>query len=282
MKLYIIKNDFFHGDYKVAQIATNEANGDLLYAVDGDLQQFEANNSNAKEYYEADWFQNAFPDAPGDTPLEKYLNGINGVTVNNPPKWNNILPALASSSFFTKILTTQNPNAFSALQTVVQYRNLDLFMALAKATLEAIPGDLSREELEELGGILADNNFPSVVYFSDCSKTYQVNIKLTYNVLPQFDLSGGIFIWYFSYTFTGIFQSFTPNFDPFDNFLPGYRRDGIAGRIAYKNCANETITLNPVVSAYAFENPDNFPLTGVGGRNMTFNNAEIISILEVM
>jgi hypothetical protein len=82
--------------------------------------------------------------------------------MGNPPKWNNILPALASSSFFAKILTTQNPNAFSALQTTVQYRNMDLFMVLAKATLEAIPGGLSQEELEELGGILADNNFPSV------------------------------------------------------------------------------------------------------------------------
>ena len=163
MKLYIIKDDFFRGDYKATQIATNEANGDLLYAVDGDLQQFVENNPDAKEYYEADWFQNIFPDAPGDTPLEKYLNAINGVSMNNPPKWNNILPALASSSFFAKILTTQNPNAFSALQTVVQYRNLDLFQTLAKATIDAIPGGLSQEEIEELGGILADNNFPSVV-----------------------------------------------------------------------------------------------------------------------
>ena len=162
MKLYIIKDDFFRGDYKATQIATNEANGDLLYVVDGDLQQFVENNPDAKEYYEADWFQNIFPDAPGDTPLEKYLNAINNMTEPNPPKWNNILPALASSSFFAKILTTQNPNAFSALQTVVQYRNLDLFQTLAKATIDAIPGGLSQEEIEELGGILADNNFPSV------------------------------------------------------------------------------------------------------------------------
>ena len=161
MKLYIIKDDFFRGDYKATQIATNEANGDLLYAVEGDLQQFEANNSNTKEYYEADWFQNIFPDAPGDTPLEKYLNAINGVSMNNPPKWNNILPALASSSFFPKILTTQNPNAFSALQTVVQYRNMDLFMVLAKATLEAIPGELTEKEAEELEVLLKANNFPS-------------------------------------------------------------------------------------------------------------------------
>ena len=148
-------------DMIVAMVANY--NGDYLYAVDGDAQLFLQLNPTARQYYEADWEQNAFPNAPGDTPLEKYLNGVNGVGMNNPPKWNNILPALASSSFFLKILTTQNPNAFSALQTVVQYRNLDLFMALAKATLDAIPGGLSQEEIEELGGILADNNFPSVV-----------------------------------------------------------------------------------------------------------------------
>ena len=148
--------------YTLGLIATNEDNGDLLYAVDGVLSLFEEDYPEAKEYYEADWFQNVYPNSPGDTPLEKYLNAINGVGMGNPPKWNNILPALASSSFFAKILTTQNPNAFSALQTTVQYRNMDLFMVLAKATLEAIPGGLSQEELEELGGILADNNFPSV------------------------------------------------------------------------------------------------------------------------
>jgi hypothetical protein len=142
-------------------IATN--NDDRLFVVNGDPLVFLQLNPTARQYYEANWEQNAFPNAPGDTPLEKYLNGINGVSMNNPPKWNNILPALASSSFFAKILTTQNPNAFSALQTTVNYRNMDLFMVLAKATLEAIPGGLSQEEIEELGGILADNNFPSVV-----------------------------------------------------------------------------------------------------------------------
>jgi hypothetical protein len=161
MKAYIVSSNIgFNQFYTLTQIATNEANGDLLYVVDGDLQQFETNNPDAKEYYEADWFQNVYPNSPGDSPLEKYLNAINNMTEPNPPKWNNILPALASSSFFTKILTTQNPNAFSALQTVVQYRNMDLFMALAKATIEGIPGGLSQEEIEELGGILADNNFP--------------------------------------------------------------------------------------------------------------------------
>ena len=162
MKAYIVSSNIgFNQFYTLTQIATNEANGDLLYVVDGDLQQFVENNPDAKEYYEADWFQNFCPDFPGDTPLEKYLNAINNMTEPNPPKWNNILPALASSSFFAKILTTQNPNAFSALQTVVQYMNLDLFMALAKATLDAIPGGLSGEEKEELEVLLKANNFPS-------------------------------------------------------------------------------------------------------------------------
>lgn len=148
--------------YKTIFIATNEDNGDLLSVVEGDLQQFLADNPDFQEYYEANWYQNYYPESPGDTPLEKYLNAINGVSMNNPPKWNNILPALAGSSFFPKILTTQNPNAFSALQTVVLYRNLELFQTLAKATLDAIPGGLSEGEMEELGKILADNNFPAV------------------------------------------------------------------------------------------------------------------------
>ena len=146
-------------NYSYCMIANH--NGDYLYAVDGNAQLFLQLNPTARQYYEADWEQNAFPNAPGDTPLEKYLNAINGVTMDNPLKWNNILPALASSSFFAKILTTQNPNAFSALQTVVQYRNLDLFTALAKATLDAIPGGLSGEEKEELEVLLKANNFPS-------------------------------------------------------------------------------------------------------------------------
>ena len=137
-------------------------NGDYLYAVDGNAQLFLQLNPTARQYYEANWEQNAFPNAPGDTPLEKYLNGVNGVTMDNPPKWNNILPALASSSFFLKILTTQNPNAFSALQTVVQYRNIELFQVLAKATLEAIPGGLTEAEFQELNTILIQNNFPLI------------------------------------------------------------------------------------------------------------------------
>jgi len=147
-------------DMIVAMVANY--NGDYLYAVDGNAQLFLQLNPTARQYYEADWEQNAFPNAPGDTPLEKYLNGVNGVGMDNPPKWSNIFPALARSSLLLKILTTQNPNAFSLLQTVVQYRNLDLFMALAKATLDGIPGGLSQEEIEELDRVLTENNFPSV------------------------------------------------------------------------------------------------------------------------
>lgn len=137
-------------------------NGDYLYAVDGDARLFSELNPTAREYYEADWEQNAFPNAPGETPLEKYLNGVNGIDMNNPPKWNNILPALAGSSFFSKVLETTKANEFSALQTTVQYQNLDLFKSLAKAVIEGIPGGLSQEETRELLQILQDNNFPSI------------------------------------------------------------------------------------------------------------------------
>lgn len=151
------------GLYTITRLGTNESNGDQLWAVEGNLTAFISDNPEAIDYYESeDWFLNFYPDAVGDTPLEKYLNAINGVGGMNPPKWSNILPALASSSFFAKVLTTQNPNAFSALQTTVQYRNMDLFTALAKAALDAIPGGLSQEEIEELSAILADNNFPYI------------------------------------------------------------------------------------------------------------------------
>lgn len=150
----------FSPDYTIELIGSNQINHDKLFAVNGDLNAFKSDHPDAKDYYESDWFLNFYPDATGDTPLEKYLNAINGVGMNNPPKWNNILPALASSSLFLKILTTQNPNAFSALQTVVQYRNLELFLVLAKATIEAIPVPLNLSEITELNQILIDNNFP--------------------------------------------------------------------------------------------------------------------------
>jgi hypothetical protein len=149
-------------DYTIQLIGSNQTNQDRLFAVDGDLTAFKTDYPQAVDYYESDWFLNFYPEAVGDTPLEKYLNAINGVTMPSPPKWNNILPALASSSFFLKILTTQNPNAFSALQTVVQYRNIELFQVLAKATLEAIPGGLTEAEFQELNTILIQNNFPLI------------------------------------------------------------------------------------------------------------------------
>jgi hypothetical protein len=161
MQAYIIPEVTTASDfYTIGLIATNESNGDLLYAVDGAISIFEEDYPDAKEYYEANWFQNVYPNAPGDTPLEKYLNALTNMTEPNPPKWANIMPAISNSSLFAKLLTTQNPNAFSALQTAIQYRNMALFKTLAKATIEGIPGGLSQEEIEELGGILADNNFP--------------------------------------------------------------------------------------------------------------------------
>ena len=163
LNLFVLRSDEFVNvnDSLSASMIANH-NGDYLYVVDGDARLFSELNPTAREYYEADWEQNAYPNAPGDTPLEKYLNGINGVGMNNPPKWNNILPALAGSSFFSKVLQTSKANEFSALQTTVQYRNLDLFKSLAKAVIEGIPGGLSQEETRELLQILQDNNFPSI------------------------------------------------------------------------------------------------------------------------
>lgn len=164
MKIYIHHLGSYGEDpfltYRSSFIATNLDNGDRLHVVEGDLQQFLIDNSDFQEYYVANWYQNLYPDAPGDTPLEKYLNAMNNVFETNPPKWYNILPALANSSLFTKLLTTKNSNAFSALQTVVQYRNMDLFLSLATATLEGIPGGLSEEEMNDLNLILSENNFP--------------------------------------------------------------------------------------------------------------------------
>lgn len=163
MEAYIIPKNIQLSDlYSIIPIATNEANGDQLYVVDGNILEFEKDHPQAFAYYKADWFQNFCPDSPGDTPLEKYLNAIN-MTEPNPPKWHSILPALAGSSLFSKLLTTQNSNAFSALQTVVQYRNMDLFLSLAQATLEGIPDKLSEEEMGELNKILKENNFPFIV-----------------------------------------------------------------------------------------------------------------------
>ena len=153
-----------NSNYSIKIIGSNQLNNDFLYAVDGVFSEFETDHPQALDFYESeDWFLNFYPDAVGDTPLEKYLNALTNMTEPNPPKWANIMPAISNSSLFAKLLTTQNPNAFSALQTVIQYRNMALFKTLAKATIEGIPGGLSQEEIEELGGILADNNFPSVV-----------------------------------------------------------------------------------------------------------------------
>jgi len=149
--------------YTLGLIATNEDNGDLLYAVDGVIRVFEEDYPEAIPYYEADWFQNVYPNSPGETPLEKYLNGLANMTEPNPQNWSNILPAISSNvPIFLKLLTTENSNAFSSLQTVVSFRNMDLFKFLAAQTLAGIPGGLTQTELGELDAILANNNFPSL------------------------------------------------------------------------------------------------------------------------
>jgi hypothetical protein len=85
------------------------------------------------------------------------------MTEPNPQNWSNILPAISSNvPIFLKLLTTENSNAFSSLQTVVSFRNMDLFKFLAAQTLAGIPGGLTQTELGELDAILANNNFPSL------------------------------------------------------------------------------------------------------------------------
>ncbi|MBD2694446.1 hypothetical protein [Anabaena catenula] len=133
---------------------------DFLYAITGLESSFLADNPAATTYYEANWQQNSYPNAPGDTPLEKYLNGASGISMSDSPKWNDILPAISLSPVFVKFLSTSNSNAFSALQTVVNYRNLDLFKMLAKAVIEGIPGGLTKGDIQELDSILLSTNFP--------------------------------------------------------------------------------------------------------------------------
>lgn len=151
------------GDYTLTQIATNESNGDLLCAIEGDLSIFHEDYPDASPYYEADWFQNYYPDAPGVNPIEKYYNAINNMTEPNPPIWTNITVAIAQNrELFSKLLTTTEPNAFSALQTAIQYRNMDLFKELALKVISGIPGGLSEEETDALNEILESNNFPNL------------------------------------------------------------------------------------------------------------------------
>jgi hypothetical protein len=147
--------------YRIIFIATNQDNGDLLHVVEGDLQQFISDNPDFQEYYEATWFQNFYPDAPGDTPLEKYLNALTQEMSPNPPRWSNILPAIASNqNLFSKLLGATDYNAFSALQTVINYRSLELFQQLLAKVITSLPIELSEEELAELNEILTSNNFP--------------------------------------------------------------------------------------------------------------------------
>lgn len=156
-----------NADYTLTQIATNESNGDLLCAVEGDLSVFNEDYPEASSYYEADWFQNYYPDALGVNPIEKYYNAITTMTEPNPPIWSNIISEFARNrELFSKLLTTTEPNAFSALQTAIQYRNMDLFKELSLKVVAGIPGGLSQEESDSLNKILEDNNFPNLTEMS--------------------------------------------------------------------------------------------------------------------
>ncbi|MFM6136915.1 MAG: hypothetical protein ACKPCP_22665 [Sphaerospermopsis kisseleviana] len=154
-------------NYTLTLIATNESNGDLLCAVEGDLSVFDEDYPEASSYYEADWFQNYYPDAPGVNPIEKYYNALNMITDPNPPIWSNILSEIARNhELFLKLLTTTEPNAFSALLTVIQHRNMDLFKELALKVVASIPGGLLEEESASLNAILENNNFPNLAEMS--------------------------------------------------------------------------------------------------------------------
>ncbi|MFM6006178.1 MAG: hypothetical protein ACKPA7_20935, partial [Sphaerospermopsis kisseleviana] len=73
------------------------------------------------------------------------------ITDPNPPIWSNILSEIAGNhELFLKLSTTTEFNAFSALQTVIQYRNMDLFKELALKVVTSIPGGLSEEESDSL------------------------------------------------------------------------------------------------------------------------------------
>ncbi|MFM6138889.1 MAG: hypothetical protein ACKPCP_32935 [Sphaerospermopsis kisseleviana] len=148
------------GKYTLTQIATNESNGDLLYVVEGDVDTFLLDYP-ATDYYEADWFQNYYPDAPGVNPIEKYYNATTTtMTVSNPPIWSKLRHDIATNrKLFSRLLDTTDHNAFSALQTAIQYKNMDLFRALSLKVITAIPGGLSEEEFNTLNEILESNNF---------------------------------------------------------------------------------------------------------------------------
>ncbi|MFM6157568.1 MAG: hypothetical protein ACKPE3_31995 [Sphaerospermopsis kisseleviana] len=66
----------------------------------------------------------------------------------NPPIWSNILSEIARNhELFSKLLTTTEFNAFSALQAVIEHRNMDLFKELALKVVTSIPGGYHRKSL---------------------------------------------------------------------------------------------------------------------------------------
>lgn len=158
---YVITNPKTHPLYSINRIATNEENGDKLYAIDGNMEEFQKNNPDFLEYYDANWFQNFCPDSPGNNPLEKYLNAMENI---NPeiPKWTQILPAIANSVLYLKLMDTTESNAFSALLTVINYRNMELFKSLTKKVLEGIPGGMLESDRVQLDTILSECNFPGL------------------------------------------------------------------------------------------------------------------------
>ena len=147
--------------YEVIFIASNPINKDILSVVNGDIDVFKKDNPDFLEYYDADWYQHLYPNSPGNNPLEKYLNAMENI---NPeiPKWTQILPAIANSNLYLKLMETKNNNAFSAILVVIQYRNIELFQIMLQKVIEGIPGGLSDIELAGLNAILSECNFPEI------------------------------------------------------------------------------------------------------------------------
>lgn len=158
------KSNSIIGDYILTQIATNENNGDSLYAVDGNIGDFELDFPSALPYYEADWFQNFYPDSPGINPLEKYLNAVNNMTEPNAPIWSNLLGAITlSPEIYMKLLTTTQSNLFSALQTLILVRgDIEIFKQLLSGVIAGLPEPLTQEQYKTLDGILIAHNFPGL------------------------------------------------------------------------------------------------------------------------
>lgn len=156
-------------DWELAHIATDYSTNLLMFYVLEGESALENTFPNLSYYADSDiiagdWFQNAYPDAPGDTPLEKFLNGVNNVSNPNAPKYSDILGAIAlSPTVYAKLIGTTQHNAYSSLLALIITRSdIELFKQLLAGVIAGIPGGLTSEEYDTLDEILISHNFPSL------------------------------------------------------------------------------------------------------------------------